>query len=141
MQVNKIENNPNFGERVKLNTLKKSAEKLAKDLGTSPEMLAGTASVGTLSSSAVSLATANYSGLAKVLPVNVSLPISTGVTSTVGYKAYVNKAQKAAKQEAINAKRRGESVSENQTDPDFLKAIFNNLKERFNTLFKINKEK
>ena len=141
MNVNKIDNNPTFGERVKLNGLKQGVEKLAKDLGTTPEMLAGAGSVGALSSSAGALATANYSGLEKVLPINVSLPLGTGIASTAGYKFLVGNAKKVAEQEAKNAKRRGVKVVENQTDPDFIKAIFNNLKDRLKNIWKINNNK
>lgn len=49
MNVDKLDNNTTFCQRVKLNTLKQSAERLAKDLGTTPEMIAGATSVGTLS--------------------------------------------------------------------------------------------
>ena len=141
MNVDKLDNNTTFGQRVKFNTLTKSAEKLAKDLGTTPEMIAGAASVGSLSSSASVLAAANYSGLEKILPINVSLPLGTGIASTAGYESFVGHARKVAEQEAKNAKRRGAEVVENQTDPDFVKAIYRNLKERLKNIWKINNNK
>lgn len=137
MNVNKIDNTQTFGERVKLKALKD----IAQNLGTTPEMLTGAASVGSLSSSAGALAAANYSGLAKILPINVSLPLGTGIASTAGYKSLVGHARKVAEQEAKNAKRRGAEVVENQTDPDFIKVILKNFKERLKNIWKINNNK
>ena len=136
MQINKMDNSPKFGERIKLNNLEKSLSKIAKDLGTEPEMLVGAASISGLSSSAASLATGNYSGLAKVLPINVSIPLGTAIASTVGYKSLVGNAKNAMEQQAKNAKRRGGEVPE-QIDPNFLKAVFKNLKERFMNIWKL----
>ena len=139
MKICKIDNSTSFGERVRLKNIEQGFKKMAKEIGCEPEMLAGATSVAGLASSAASLATGNYSGLAKVLPINVSIPLSTTVVSSAGYKILADKAKDEAKREAINAKRRGEPVSEDKGDADLGKVIIDNIKDRLKSLFKVNK--
>ena len=137
MTIINIDNiNPSFGRKVSLKNVQKSVDKLAKDLNTTPEMLAGAGSATALSTSEGALMTANYSGLAKALPVNVSIPLSTGAASSTGYEAYLSNAKKAAKKEVQKAKRNGEPIPE-QSDPDFVKAAGKNIWQRLKTLLKI----
>lgn len=136
MNINKVDNSLTFGQRAKMMTVEQKLKKMAESLGTTPEMLVGAGSVASLSSSALALGTGNYSGLEKFLPINISIPLGSGIASTVGYRSSVNTARAKLDQMAKNAKRRGEEVLENQTDPDFIKAIFMNLRERIRNLGK-----
>ena len=134
MKVDTTDNNLAFGARVKLNKVSKSLKEISNNIGTSPEMLVSSGSLGSMSSEAGALATANYSGLAEVLPINVSIPVSTGVTSTAGYKTYLGVAKNAAEKEAKAAMRKCEEIPE-QADPDFIKVIYQNIKDRAKNLF------
>ncbi len=139
MQIEKVNNSKSFGARYRLNDLEKSLDKVAKNIGVQPEMIVGTAALSGLSSSAGAVATANYSGLAKILPINVSIPLGTALASTASYKSFVCNARNTMEQQAKNAKRKGEAVTQ-QADPDFIKIISKNLKERFLNIFKLNRK-